>query len=401
MRNWDIIHLSVKAITAHRLRTSLILTAMAIGVAAVILLSTLGDSARRYVTGEFASLGTNLLIVLPGRSETTGGPPPLLGETPRDLTLDDASALLRGRHIRRIAPVTIGSAPVSWGGLEREVTILGSTTDLINIRHLKMSQGRFLPRIDLERAVPVCVLGNKIRDELFGNRRALGEWIRIADRRFRVIGMLEPEGESITVDFDDTVIVTVASALALFDSPSLFRILAEAKTPKVMAAGAEEIREIIKSRHEGEDDVTVITQDAVVRTFDRILNALTLTVTGIASISLAVAAILIMNVMLVSVSQRTEEIGVLKAIGAASLQIRWLFICEAVLLSLFGALLGVALGLAAAGLLRELYPILPLAPPAWSIGAAFTVALGAGLLFGVLPANRAAKLDPVQALSRH
>lgn len=401
MRNWDIIHLSVKAITAHRLRTSLILTAMAIGVAAVILLSTLGDSARRYVTGEFASLGTNLLIVLPGRSETTGGPPPLLGETPRDLTLDDATALLRSRHIRRIAPVTIGSAPVSWGGLEREVTILGSTTDLINIRHLKMSQGRFLPRIDLERAVPVCVLGDKIRNELFGNRRALGEWIRIADRRFRVIGMLEPEGESITVDFDDTVIVTVASALALFDSPSLFRILAEAKTPKVMAAGAEEIREIIKSRHEGEDDVTVITQDAVVRTFDRILNALTLTVTGIASISLAVAAILIMNVMLVSVSQRTEEIGVLKAIGAASLQIRWLFICEAVLLSLFGALLGVALGLAAAGLLRELYPILPLAPPAWSIGAAFTVALGAGLLFGVLPANRAAKLDPVQALSRH
>ena len=400
MRASDILYSSANAIGAQPMRSSLILIAMAIGVAAVIVLTTLGESTRQYITGEFAALGSNLLIVLPGRSETTGGQPPLLGETPRDLTLDDALALQRSRRIEQVAPITVGSAPVSWRGLEREVSIIGSTASLESIRHLDIAQGRFLPATAPRQAVPVCVIGQKVREQLFGTARALGQWLRIGDRRFRVIGILASRGQSIGVDFDDIAIIPVASAQALFDAPGLFRVLAEAESWDSMTAAAAEIHQIIRARHEGEDDVTVITQDSVIETFDRILLALTLAVAGIAAISLAVAGILIMNVMLVSVSQRNAEIGLLKALGAAPGQLRLLFLIEAGLLSMLGAGLGACLGLGTVWLLQRMYPGFPMVTPVWVLFAAVAVSLGTGLLFGVLPADKAAGLDPVQALSR-
>lgn len=395
----DAIKLATQSITAHRLRSSLILTAMAIGVGAVIVLTTLGESARQFITGEFSSLGTHLLIILPGRSETTGGQPPLLGETPRDLTLDDAFALLKSPRINKIAPIAIGSAPVSFGQREREANIMGSTADLLTVRHLTLAQGRFLPDIPPQRALPVCVIGRQLRDELFGSKTALGQWIRIGDRRFRVIGILAAEGQSIGVDFDEIAIIPVATAQLLFDSASLFRILAEAKSKHATPAAIDDINRIIATRHEGENDVTVITQDSVVNTFDKILSVLTLAVTSIAAISLAVAGILIMNVMLVSVAQRTQEIGLLKAIGAANAQVKLLFITEAGLLSVAGAMIGLFLGYGSAFLMQRLYPDFPIAIPTWAPFIALAVALITGLLSGVLPAVRAAKLDPIKALS--
>lgn len=400
MRPTDILLGATKAVAAQPLRTALILLAMSIGVAAVIILTSLGESARRYITGEFASLGTNLLIVLPGRNETTGGQPPLLGETPRDLTLEDALAMLRNRHVAGIAPVTVGSAPISWAGKERDVNVFGTTASLRTIRSLTLAQGRFLPEIDPQRALPVCVIGHKIKEEIFGRAQALGQWVRVGDRRVRVIGVLASEGQSIGVDFDENILVPVAFAQILFDSASLFRILVEIRTQETMTQGAEAIHKIIKARHEGEDDVTIITQNSVVDTFDKILNALTMTVASIAGISLAVAGILIMNVMLVSVSQRTAEIGLLKAIGAASRQLRLFFLSEAALLSLFGAGAGLLLGEIAVWLLQQLYPSFPLATPLWAYLASIGVALGTGLLFGLLPAIRAANMDPVEALSK-
>ena len=183
--------------------------AMAIGVGSVVILSTLGDGARNYVVGQFSSLGTNLLMVLPGRSETVGGPPPLLGVTPRDLTLDDAMALLRSSNIRYVAPISMGAAPVSRGELEREVTILGSTPHLFQIRQLSMAGGRFLPEGDTTRAAFVCVLGYKIKQELFGNNSALGETVRIGDRRFQIIGVLAKKGQSVGLDMADIVVIPV------------------------------------------------------------------------------------------------------------------------------------------------------------------------------------------------
>ncbi len=401
MRVPDIIKIASQAVLAYRLRTILTLLGIAIGVSAVVLLAALGDSARRYVTGEFASLGTNLIIVLPGRSETTGGAPPLMGETPRDLTIDDALALSRSVNIKKLAPVMVGTAPVSWQGLEREVMVIGSTAAMQSVRKLELVQGRFLPTIDPHRSISLCVIGKKLRDELFGGSKALGEWLRIGDRRFRVIGVLAGGGVSIGVDFDDMVIVPVASTQSLFDSPSLFRVLVEAKAPELMQAASNDIRRIIKDRHEGEDDVTIITQDSVIATFDKIFAALTLGVAGIAAISLFVSGIMIMNIMLVAVSQRRTEVGLLKALGASNRQVRSLFVTEAVLMSFLGTFSGLIIGLFATSVIQKMYPTVSISAPLWALLAATAIAMGTGIIFGVLPAQRAARLDPVIALAKH
>ncbi len=400
MKAFDVIRFSARAATGFRTRTLLILLAMAIGVGAVILLTALGEGARLYVTREFTSLGTHLLVALPGRSETTGGPPPLLGETPRDLTLDDALSLKRSSAIRRVAPIAIGSAPVSWQERSREVTIMGSTAELFDIRQLTMAQGQFLPAGKASLQSAVCVIGYKVKNELFGNTSPLGKWLRIGGRRFRVIGVLTPKGQSLGTDMGDIAIIPVASAQALFNTSSLFRVMVQASGRDSVKRAKQAVLDIIRERHEGEDDVTVITQDALLATFDKIFTALTLTVAGIAAISLAVAGILIMNVMMISVSQRTTEIGLMKAIGASGGQVLRLFLSESAVLSAIGAILGVALALIGTWTSLRLYPEFPVTIPLWSLIAAIAVGMLTGLIFGVLPARRAARLAPVDALSR-
>jgi putative ABC transport system permease protein len=396
----DVLQFAYRSLRAYVMRTLLILSAMAIGVSAVIFLTTLGESARRYVIGEFTALGSHLLIVLPGRSETVGGHPPTLGETPRDLTVDDALALSRSRHVRHIAPVVVGAAPASWREREREVTVIGTTSEFFTIRQLQLAQGGALGKFDARRAAAVAVIGPKVKQELFGARSALGEWLRVGNRRYRIAGVLASAGRSLGLDREELVIIAVASAQALFDTPALFRILVQARSESAVPLAKADVESIVRERHDGEQDITVITQDALISTFGRILSALTLTLAGIAAISLVVAGVLIMNVMLVAVSQRTPEIGLLKALGAPAQRIARLFLTEAGLLALAGGMLGALLGLGAAALLGRLYPALPVHVPFWAIAAALLVALLTGLLFGALPARRAAALDPVQALSR-
>jgi len=399
MRTRDLLRYASGSLVGARTRTLLMLLAMSVGVASVVVLTALGEGARRYVVGEFAQLGTHLLIMLPGRSETTGGATPMFGETPRDLTLGDALSLLRHRSIVRVAPLTFGNAPVSRGSREREVTVIGATHDFFPIRHLEIGSGQGLPVIDPERAANVAVLGSGLRKELFGSKQALGQWVRINDRRFRVIGILGYGGESLGQNLDDMVVIPVASAQSLFDTPSLFRVLIQARSEQDIERAQKAARDIIRERHDGEDDVTIITQDALLNTFDGILRALTYTVGGIAGISLAVAGILIMNVMLVAVSQRVAEIGLLKALGAPERQVLSLFLVESILLAGAGAALGVLISLIAIAFLRQLFPVFPIAAPLWAPLAAVGVAIATGLLFGVLPARRAAMLDPVHALT--
>lgn len=395
----DVLRFAAGALRGYPTRTLLMILAMAIGVAAVVVLTALGEGARRYVVNQFSSIGTHLVLVFPGRSETSGAGM-LVSETTRDLTLDDALALLRSPAVARIAPLNIGAAAVAWQGRSRDVTVMGSTEALLDIRHMELAQGRFLPAGDPRRATPVAVIGATVRDELFGAHVALGEWVRLGDRRFRVIGVLASQGQAFGTDTDDMVVIPVASAEMLFNSPSLFRILIQAKSRETIEHARTDAIRILKERHEGEEDVTVVTQDAVLATFDRILRALTLALAGIAAISLAVAGILIMNVMLIAVSQRTKEVGLLKAVGASPRQIRRLFFTEAVMLSSIGALAGLALGQLGSLLIVRLYPALPAAAPGWAIAAAFFTALFTGVVFSLLPARRAARLDPVQALAR-
>ena len=396
----DTLRFGYRSLTGYPTRTLLMLLAMSIGVTAVVLLTSLGEGARQYVLDRFSALGSNMVIVLPGRSETTGGAPPMVGATARDLTLGDALALYRSSAVRNVAPLIVGTANIAYGGLRREVMILGTTAEMQPVRELEMAQGRFLPAGEAERASNVVVLGARVKRELFGNASALGEWVRIEDRRYRVIGILTDKGESLGADIGDSVFIPVASAQQLFDTEGLFRILVEARARESIPRAVQAAREIIRERHDGKDDVTVITQDAVLATFDRILTALTLAVGGIAAISLGVAGVLIMNVMLVAVSQRTTEIGLLKAVGASGGQILRLFLTEAAMLSLLGAALGIVLAYVGIGILGQMFPNFPLSPPNWALAAAVGISLVTGLVFGVMPARRAARLDPVQALAR-
>lgn len=401
MRLFDKLRFAAQAATGNMLRTLLLILSMSIGVAAVVMLTALGEGARRYVVNEFSSIGSNLVIVLPGRSETRGfNPANLVTSTPRDLTVEDAEALLRLPDVVRVSPILIATTEINAAGKLREVMLLGTNADYVNVRQMKMGIGRFLSQVEVGHSTSEVVLGALIRREIFGESNPLGKTVRVGDRRLRVVGVLAEGGSGMGMTTDELVIVPVATAQAMLDSNTLFRILIETRKRERINQVKASVLKLITQRHDGEEDITVITQDAVLETFDKILNVLTLGVAGIAAISLAVAGILVMNVMLVSVTQRTGEIGLLKAVGAKSSTIRQLFLVEASLLSFTGGLAGVLLGYWGAWLLRYIYPSFPAYPPLWAVVAGFGTAILSGLIFGVMPARRAAMLDPIQALSK-
>lgn len=395
----DLLRFCLRALLGHRLRTVLSLLGMAIGVAAVVTLTALGEGARRYVVDQFANIGSNLLIVVPGKTETTGLPGVTMA-TANDLTLDDSRAIERGiPEVEKVAPLVVGTEFVERGSRRRSVGILGSTREFLDVRQIGLSKGQNLPAEETRRGRPEVILGLRVARELFPGEEPLGRIVRIGDWRMRVIGVLEPKGTQLGVDIDETALVPVATAMKMFDRRSLFRIMVQVRPGADLELAKRKITRLMAERHDGEEDVTVLTQDAVVSTFSQILGALTLALGAIAAISLTVAGIGIMNVMLVSVSERTREVGLLRALGVKRGQVLAVFLTESALLSAAGGLLGLAVGWAAVGLLVEIFPALPASPPPWAVAAALGLSLTVGILFGLLPARRAARLDPVAALA--
>ncbi len=401
MKSTDLFRFAWRAFSNNRLRAFLMLLAMAIGIAAVVIVTSLGEGARRYVTQEFATLGTNLVLVFPGRSETAGANPGMLiFKGSRDLTVDDSSALRSLRWVTRVAPVAVGTAEAKRGQFVREVPVVGTTAPWVAVRHMEMEEGTFLPEGDPNATTPVCVLGHTVRTEFFGNAPAVGDAIRLGDRKFRVIGVLAPKGMGLGMNTDEIVVVPVGAAQALFNSTSLFRVIVETTNRNVLDQVRDDVEELLAKRHQGERDVTVLTQDAVLATFDEILVALTLAITAIASISLVVAGVLITNLMLISVTQRRTEIGLLKALGASQRQIRGIFLSEGVVLAAVSGVAGIMVGELGVVLIRKIYPAFPAFIPNWTLVAALSAAIVTGAVFSLLPARRAALLDPILALAR-
>ena len=382
----------------HRVRTGLMLLSVAIGVAAVILLTSLGEGARRYVNNEFASIGSRLLIVFPGRSETTGGHPPVFGNSPRDLTLGDAEAIGRVPTIDKVAPVVVGNANVSAGNISRDTTVIGSTAEFLQVREISVSHGKNLPTLDSQRGGSVCVLGYTLKQELFGHSQAVGQWVRIGDRRMRVIGVIADVGQSVGMNMNELAMVPVQTAQQLFDSPGLFRVMLQFKERVDIEKTKQQVLAVVRERHEGEEDVTLVSQDSVIESFNNILGTLTLAIGAIGAIGLLVAGVLIMNISLISVSQRRKEIGLLKAIGSSSLQVRNLFLAESLMLVGLGSLVGIVIAYLLVWLMRQLWPVFPMMPPVWAAPTAVLIAVCSGLLFSWLPARKASALDPVLAL---
>lgn len=393
----DLLRLAAEAQWGHRVRTLLTLTAIAIGVTAVIVLTSLGEAAKGYVVNQFANLGSNLVIVLPGKIETSGMPS--FGGGTRPLTIEDAEAVLRqSPAVQNVAPLSMGTARFSYEGLDRDVFVMGATSEFQTIRKLTMRLGTFLPPGDPRQGDPVVVIGPKIQQEMFAGENPIGRAVRIGNWRFRVIGVIEPKGSFFGINYDDMALVPVATGLRLFDQTSLFRIFTQVGTAEEVPAAIAQMKLVLTDRHDGYEDFTLITQDAMLSTFRSVIDALTAALAGIAAISLGVAGIGIMNVMLVSVSERTSEIGLLKALGARRRQIMRVFLIEALLISGAGAAIGIAFGSALVAGAGAFFPDFPLRPnPVW-IAVVMALAIGAGAGFGWMPARRAARLEPVAAL---
>ena len=397
MRALDVLRFAGGALVGHRLRTGMSVAGVAVGIAAVVALTALGEGARRYVLQEFTALGSNLLITLPGKVETTGAAP--FGGVAHDLTIDDFRAISRLPRVGRAAPLAVATETVRFGDRGRAVPVLGTTADFVTVRHARVGAGQFLPAADPDQGGQEIVLGIKVASELFGSESPLGQVVRVGPWRFRVVGVLAPRGRGLGFDFDDLVFVPVRTAMRLFNRSSLFRILIEVRVHEEMESARRDIVELMRERHRAED-VTVISQDALLSAFGQIMRALTLALAGIASVSLAVAGVGIMNVMLVSVTERRAEIGLLKALGGTDRQVLAVFLAEAVILAVVGGVTGIGAGLAAIAVFVHIYPSFPASPPAWAIAAALAVSLLVGVVFGVWPARRATRLDPVTALAR-
>ncbi len=397
MRIADLFSLSVGALRSHRLRSLLSMVGIAIGIAAVLLLTSIGEGTRQYILAQFTQFGTNLLAINPGKTETVGIPG-VLGGTTHKLTLEDAEAIRRVSAVEDVVPVAMGQARVEAGDRGRSVYIFGVTSAMPAVWKFKIRQGYFLPPGDPRRGASVTVLGPTLKRELFGETSALGRFVRVAGLRLRVIGVLEPKGQMLGYDIDDCAYVPVSTAMKMFNLDELMEIDVMFSHERVVDTVEADITRLLTERHGGREDFTLTTQTAMLETMDNIMQVVTLAVSGIAAVSLLVGAIGILTLMWIAVGERTSEIGLTRALGASAGQVLGLFLVEAVILAVLGGLGGLGMGLGLAAGLRTLVPGLPVVTPVVYIPAALGVSMVTGLVAGVVPARRAAALDPIVAL---
>ena len=394
----DLIGLALRTIVAQRLRSGLSVLGIAIGIGAVILLTSIGEGTRRYILEEFSQFGTGILAINPGRTKTSGIPG-IFGGSTRPLTIDDAQALLRVRGVESVVPVAYGTARVSGGPrqLARSVPVYGVTPGVQEMWRFRVRQGSFWESGDPRQGGPWCVLGQKLARELFGGASPLGQFVRVGDSRLRVVGLMEAKGTMLGVDIDDVAYVPVATALRLFNLPELIEIDVQFANPSLAAQVESEVTRLLAARH-GDEDFTVTSQEAMLEVFGNVMDVITLSVGAIGGISLLVGAIGILTMMWIAVGERVHEIGLVRACGASRRQVRLLFLAESAALGLVGGAGGLAASLAACALLRRALPGLPVHTPLSFALAALAVALATGLVSGVVPAHRAAALDPIEAL---
>lgn len=392
----DFMHFTLHTITAHKVRSSLTAAGIVIGVTAVVLLTSIGQGIHQFVLSEFTQFGTNIVAINPGKTTTHGAAIGVFGNT-QPLTIDDAVALERLSNAKAVVSFVQGNVDVEAGVKTRRTTIYGTTHAFPEAFRFTLQSGRFLPKGDPQRGGSYAVLGSKLKTELFGNRNALGERIRIGGQAFRVIGIMAAKGQVLGFDLDDTVYIPVATCMDLLNQDSLMEIdiLYTAQTD--IEHFVEQITHRLSKRH-GREDFTITTQEQMLEVLSSILDILTLAVAALGAISLFVGGIGILTIMTISVTERTSEIGLLRALGAKRQHILWLFLGEATVLAALGGLVGLALGLSLVTTLKLALPALPV-ETAWNYNfLAEIVCILTGLIAGLLPAKHAADLNPVDAM---
>jgi putative ABC transport system permease protein len=393
----ELIRFAVGALRGQRLRSALSALGVAIGVAAVVLLTSLGEGTRQFIVGQFTQFGTDILEISPGKVKTMGLPG-VLGGTTHKLTIDDAEAVRALPGVAAVLPLVMGQARVEAGGRGRSVYIYGVGHEMQQVWHVRVAQGSFLPAMDPHRQGSFAVLGPKLAREVFGDASPLGERVRVGSLSLLVIGVLEPKGQLLGFDMDDSAYLPVGTAMALFDQSELMAIDVLAARAEGIPTVVARIRALLKERHRGEDDVTVMTQGEMLDTLGRVIGIITIAVTAIAGVSLLVGAIGILTVMWISVNERTAEIGLLRALGVSEGGVGALFLVEAAVLAVAGGAGGLLLAAALSSAIRVIAPGLPLETPPLAIPVAVLASALVGIASGWAPARRAASLDPVDAL---
>ncbi len=397
MRLNDSILLAMRAITAQLLRSFLTLLGIAVGIAAVILLTSIGEGIHRFVLGEFTQFGTNTIFISPGKTKTGGQHTSGIPSSVRPLTIEDARALEHQPNVLAVTPWLWGNSEVSGNGRVRRTTLYGVGPDMPKVVTMAVKSGQFLPRDETGNARSLAVLGAKLKKELFSDANPLGARIRIGSMQFTVIGVLEARGQVLGVDVDDTLFIPAERAIELYNRDGLAEIrVAYPDTASVESVSAT-VKSVLKARH-GREDFTLVTQADMLRSLSKILNVLTMAVGALGSISLLVGGVGIVTIMTIAVSERTSEIGLLVALGAPRRTILGIFLGEAVVLSAIGGLFGLAIGFGLAQLVHATVPALPVHTPLEFVALAEGIAVTIGLLAGVLPARRAARMDAVEAL---
>ncbi|MBI5026194.1 MAG: ABC transporter permease, partial [Nitrospirae bacterium] len=356
----EVLRAAKDSLLSNKVRSSLTMLGVIIGVTAVILLVSIGTGARNYIHRELSNLGTNILVVLPGKVATRGGFHPPAAGTTRKLTIADAEALeRRSKYLSNAVPIALGTSKVKFLNQSRDTTVVGATEDYFYVRNLQSELGSYISQADVETKRRVCVLGRTVKRELFGDANPLGRCVTIGDSRFRVIGVMAKKGVTLGLDLDDVVFIPTTTAQEFFDTDSLFQIVTKVKSSEEIQDAINEIKGILMKRHANKEDFTIMSQDEMLEAMAKVLNIMTAVLAGIAAISLIVGGIGIMNIMLVSVRERTREIGLRKAVGAKYRDILLQFLTESVTLSLIGGSAGILLGIASALVIPLFVTFLP------------------------------------------
>jgi len=396
MRPSDFLRLITQSIVAHRMRSVLTALGIGIGVTAVVLLTSIGEGLNTYMVEQFTQFGTTTLAVQPGKSSTFGIAPGVLNSV-RPLSLADAEALTRTPHVLHTVPLVTGSASVEARGRERTVGVYAVGPDFDKAFKFEVSIGTFLPPDELDRARNVAVLGAKVHAELYGSANPLGDRIRVGGERYRVVGVMESKGQMVGIDLDDTVYIPAARGLEMFNRQGLIEIDVLYAENAPVDEVVDGITRILVARH-GAEDFTIVTQQQMLDVLGSIVDVLTLGVAALGGISLLVGGVGIFTIMTIAVRERTQEIGLLRAIGARRSRIAQLFVGEAMLLSAVGGAGGLTLGIAIVLLTQWALPAMPATISPLYVVLALVIAVVIGLVAGVLPARAAAQLEPLDAL---
>ena len=393
MKAADVLRFATFSVLAHRLRSILTALGIAVGIAAVVLLTSIGQGVQRLVLTEFTQFGTNLIAITPGKTDPFGVSGASISNV-RPLSLDDANALARLSEVTAVVPVLQGNAEAESRNRTRRTAVLGVGTHAPAVWSMRVASGRFLPRDDLDAPRSFAVLGAKLKQELFGNANALGQRLRVGGDRYRVIGVMETKGQFLGFDLDDVVYVPAAKAMELFDRESLMEIDLTYRGGASVENVIKSVKRLLEARH-GSEDFTIVTQQQMLDVLGSVLDVLTFAVGALGGISLFVGGV---GILTISVRERTAEVGLLRAIGARRRDVLWLFLVEALLLAGAGGIGGIILALVTVVCVSVVVPALPIAPSIEYILLAIAVSGLIGLAAGVFPSRSAARLQPLDAL---